>query len=76
MKFEDYFLDFKKINRLNKQDRETIHGYYRDMIYNAQDGREVIAQSMFNTLIENKFLISTRDKKIDRIFDGDKAVNN
>ncbi len=77
MNLQDYYLDIKKINKLKKQhDRETIHGYYRDMLFNAQDGRTILSQSLFNTLLENGYLISIRNEKIDKIVDGDKALNN
>jgi hypothetical protein len=76
MNLENYYLDIRKVNKLEEQDRRTIHDYYRDMLFSKEDNKNTVAVSLFNTLVRNKFLISIRNEKIDEIIDGDKTVNN
>jgi hypothetical protein len=46
-----YYLDLKSVNGLeDKEERDMIHSYYRDMITWAEDGRMSTAISFFNTL--------------------------
>lgn len=46
-----YYLDLKIVNSIkDKEERDMIHSYYRDMITWAEDGRMSTAISFFNTL--------------------------
>ena len=68
MKFEDYYLDLKKVSKLeNDDDRKVIHDYYRDMLSYNNDGRVDMAKSIMNTLVNGGYLLSNREEKIDKI---------
>ena len=71
MKVENYYLDLNKLHKLeNKEDRDQIHSYYKDMLYSVQDGRKEMGISIMNTLIKSGYLIDYRDEKINDILDG------
>ena len=67
MKLDNY-LDLKKVSEIkDKQEREQIHSYYREMLHCNQDNRVEMAQSYMNTLLKSGYLIDIRDEKIDKI---------
>lgn len=71
MKIENYYLDLNKVHDLeNKEERDQIHSYYKDMLYSYQEGRKEMAISMMNTLFRTGYLIDLRDEKITEILDG------
>jgi len=71
MKIENYYLDLNKLHKLeNKEDRDQIHSYYKDMLYSVQDGRKEMGISIMNTLIKSGYLIDYRYEKINDILDG------
>jgi hypothetical protein len=69
MNIEDYYLDLKKISKLeNEDERKVIHDYYRDMLsYNGEKGREDMAKSIMNTLVNGGYLLSNREEKIEKV---------
>jgi hypothetical protein len=68
MKFDNYYLDLKKVNSLkSKNKREQISRYYTDMIHSFYDGRNSIGISLFNTLYTAEYLKELRSEKIDKI---------
>ena len=71
MKIENYYLDLNKLHKLEEKDeRDQIHSYYKDMLYSIQDGRKEMGISIMNTLIKSGYLIDYRDEKINNILDG------
>jgi len=71
MKVENFYLDLKKLHSLeDKQERDQIHSYYKDMLYSFQDGRKEMGISIMNTLFKSGYLIDYRNEKIDDILDG------
>ena len=71
MKIENYYLDLNKVQQLvDKEVRDQIHSYYKDMLYSIQDGRKEMGISIMNTLIKSGYLIDYRDEKINDILDG------
>lgn len=71
MKVENYYLDLNKLHKLeDKDERDQIHSYYKDMLYSIQDGRKEMAISIMNTLIKGGYLIDYRDEKLEEILDG------
>lgn len=71
MKIENYYLDLNKVHDLeNKEERDQIHSYYKDMLYSYQEGRKEMAISIMNTLFRTGYLIDLRDEKITEILDG------
>ena len=64
---ESYFLDLKKLDQLDNDKADIIHGYYKELLYSFHDGRKEMAQSIANTLIEAGYLISQREKKLDQL---------
>ena len=77
-KIGKYFLDLNKIHKLeDKEERQAIHNYYKDMLYAYSDGRSDMAESIKWTLINSGYLLNneqvTRDKKINIILDGDQS---
>lgn len=71
MKIENYYLDLNKVHDLeNKEERDQIHSYYKDMLYSYQEGRKEMVISMMNTLFRAGYLIDLRDEKITEILDG------
>ena len=68
MKLEDYYLDLKKVGKLeNEDERRVIHDYYRDMLSYNSDGRVDMAKSIMLTLENGGYLLSNREEKIDKI---------
>jgi len=75
MNINKYFLDLDKVHRLNeKEERQQIHNYYKDMLYAFADGRKDMAESIMWTLINSGYLLDNdqlrRDDKINSILDG------
>ena len=71
MKVENYYLDLNKLHKLeDKDERDQIHSYYKDMLYSIQDGRKEMAISIMNTLIKGGYLIDYRDEKLEELLDG------
>lgn len=71
MKVENYYLDLNKLHKLeDKDERDQIHSYYKDMLYSIQDGRKEMAISIMNTLIKGGYLIDYRDEKLGELLDG------
>lgn len=71
MKVENYYLDLNKLHKLeDKDERDQIHSYYKDMLYSIQDGRKEMAISIMNTLIKGGYLIDYRNEKLEEILDG------
>ena len=68
MKLDNYYLDLKKVSEIkDKQEREQIHSYYREMLHCNLDGRNEMAQSYMNTLLKSEYLVNIRDEKIEQI---------
>ena len=75
MNINKYFLDLDKLHKLeDKNERQQIHTYYKDMLYAFSDNRKDMAESMMWTLINSGYLLDndqfSRDKKINSILDG------
>lgn len=71
MKIENYYLDLNKLHKLeDKEERQQIHSYYKDMLYSVQDNRKEMCISIMNTLIKSGYLIDSRDEKLGEILDG------
>ena len=71
MKIENYYLDLIKVQQLeDRNERQQIHSYYKDMLYSIQDGRKEMGISIMNTLIKSGYLIDYRDEKLTDILDG------
>ena len=75
MNINKYFLDLDKLHRLeDKEERQQIHNYYKDMLYCFSDNRRDMAESIMWTLINSGYLLDNdqinRDKKINSILDG------
>lgn len=71
MKIENYYLDLKKLHQIeDKDERNQIHSYYKDMLYSVQDGRKEMGISIMNTLIRGGYLVDYRDEKLEEILDG------
>ena len=74
MKIENYYLDLNKLHQLeDKEERDQIHSYYKDMLYSVQDGRKEMGISIMNTLLIGGYLIDVRDKKIEDILNDSKG---
>ncbi len=74
-KFSRYYLDLDKVSKIEeKEDREIIHNYYKDMMYCFSDGREEMGESMMHTLVNAGYLLDhdqvSRDEKINKVLDG------
>lgn len=71
MKIENYYLDLNKLHQLeDKEERQQIHSYYKDMLYSVQEGRKEMYISIMNTLIKGGYLIDSRDEKLGELLDG------
>jgi hypothetical protein len=71
MKIENYYLDLNKLHQLeDKEERQQIHSYYKDMLYSVQEGRKEMCVSIMNTLIKGGYLVDYRDEKLEEILDG------
>ena len=68
MKFDNYYLDLKKVSKIDtEEERKQIHRYYADMMLFFSEGRDSIAISIFNTLNQSGYLKELRSEKIDKI---------
>jgi len=68
MKFDNYYLDLKKVSKIDsEEERKQIHRYYTDMLHYFTDKRDSMGLSIFNTLSESGYLKEIRSKKIDQI---------
>ena len=72
MNINKYFLDLDKLHKLeDKEERQQIHTYYKDMLYSFVDGRKDMAESIMWTLINSGYLLDNdqinRDRKINSI---------
>jgi hypothetical protein len=71
MKIENYYLDLEKLQKLeDKEERQQIHSYYKDMLYSVQEGRKEMYISIMNTLIKGGYLVDYRDEKLTDILNG------
>jgi hypothetical protein len=69
-----YFLDLNKIHKLeDKEERQQIHTYYKDMLYAYSDKRIDMAESIKWTLINSGYLLDNnqfiREEKLNEILD-------
>jgi len=69
-----YFLDLNKIHKLeDKEERNHIHSYYKDMLYAYSDNRLDMAESIKWTLINSGYLLDNnqfiREEKLNEILD-------
>jgi hypothetical protein len=71
-----YYLNIEAIKMVDKEDRNRIHDYYRDMVYANADGRKEVTTSLFNTLYQNGFLVDIRDEKLNDILNEDNSIDN
>ena len=73
-----YYLNIEALKMIDKEDKNRIHEYYRDMVYSNSDGRKEVAISLFNTLYSNGYLVDIRDEKLNDILngDGDKSIDS
>jgi hypothetical protein len=71
-----YYLNIDAIKMVDKEDRNRIHDYYRDMVYANSDGRKEVTTSLFNTLYQNGFLVDIRDEKLNDILNEDNSIDN
>ena len=67
MKFDNYYLDLEVVNKLSEREQETVHTYYREMLFSFHDGRKEMSVSYFNTLLNAGYLKCVRDEKINDI---------
>lgn len=68
----DYYLVLTELKNLSEQERDYIHGYYRDMLsYSREPNCKETALSIFNTLDVGGYIKSRtqedREKKLDYI---------
>ena len=68
----NYFLNLDKLHKLeDKEERQQIHSYYKDMLYSFCEGRKDMAESIKWTLVNSGFLLNNeqfkRDEKINTI---------
>ena len=68
----NFFLNLDKLHKLeDKDERQQIHSYYKDMLYAYVDGRKDMAESIKWTLINSGFLLNNeqfkREEKINTI---------
>lgn len=73
MKIENYCLNLSALKTLDEKERETIHSYYKDMLYCHHDGRREMCVSIMNTLLMGGYLIDVREQKISDLLDGPKG---
>lgn len=68
MKFDNYYLDLKKVSKIDsEEERKQIHTYYMDMMQLFIENRNSMAISIFNTLNQSGFLKEIRSEKIDKL---------
>jgi hypothetical protein len=68
-----YYLDLDKVNKLEEKVRETIHNYYRDMLYSFHDNRSEMCLSILDSLLSAGYLVDKRSKKLDDLLDGNEG---
>ena len=69
-----YFLNLNKIHKLeDKEERNHIHSYYKDMLYAYSDKRVDMAESIKWTLINSGYLLDNnqfiREENLNEILD-------
>ena len=69
-----YFLNLNKLHQLeDKEERNHIHSYYKDMLYAYVDKRSDMAESIQWTLINSGYLLDNnqfiREEKLNEILD-------
>jgi hypothetical protein len=64
---ENYFLNLELMKSLTEKEQDIIHLYYKDMLYAFYDGRKEISKSYMLTLLNSKYLVDSRDHKINQI---------
>ena len=69
-----YFLNLNKLHQLeDKEERNHIHSYYKDMLYAYVDKRSDMAESIKWTLINSGYLLDNnqfiREEKLNEILD-------
>ncbi len=74
-KYSRFYLDLEKVFKIeDKEEREMIHSYYKDMMYCFADSREEMGESIMHTLTNAGYLLDhdqvSRDKKINEVLDG------
>ena len=67
-------IDLNKIHKLeDKDERQQIHSYYKDMLYAYSDKRVDMAESIKWTLINSGYLLDNnqfiREEKLNEILD-------
>lgn len=67
MDLSKYYLNLDRLSGMKDDEKNRIHEYYRDMLYSYQDKREMIGQSLFNTLWFSGYLVDIRKEKLDEI---------
>lgn len=68
MDITKYYLSLDKVSELKSdEEKRIINEYYKDMLFAIEDGRNVQATSIFNTLENGGYLINIRDEKIDKV---------
>ena len=73
--FGKYYLDLDVVNNItDKEERDMIHSYYRDMITWADDGRITTATSFFHTLEKAGYIknreTEDRQEKLGELING------
>jgi len=72
-----YYLDWKKVNKLDSDERSSVHNYYRDMISYFSNNQTFAAKSIQHTLLKAGYIKNAseeqRDDKINSIIDDRKV---
>lgn len=66
---KNYYLNLDKLKDLSKEDKEYIHNYYRDLLHCVEEKRDIVSNSLFNTLYNGGYLVDIRSSKIDKILE-------
>lgn len=72
----NYYLDINKVSLLPNEDKIRIHEYYREMIFSFQDNRNMVGESIFNTLARSGYLIDIRNEKIEEILNENNCIRS
>jgi len=69
MKFDNYYLDLDKVNKITcTEEKGQIHRYYMEMMHClTETNRNPMGMSIFNTLNQAGYLKELRSEKIDKI---------
>lgn len=70
IKIDQYYLDLQKVELLDPNRADIIHGYYKDMLFAFHDQRCEMAQSIAVTLIQAGYLLDFRDEKLNSLING------